>query len=169
MKQALKSQDVVLALKLAGERRDWRIADLADAIHVSASVVSGGLKRLAVSRLYNPRDKRVMRRPLLEFLVHGLPYVFPAQLGLPAVGMPTAFSAAPLADSLFAGGDVAIWSSSHASTRGRVVEPLYPSAPDAAAADAVLYGSLALVDALRIGRARERALAAQALAKRLLS
>ena len=169
MKQRLKPQDIVLALELAGERRDWRVADLAAAVRISPSEVSDGLRRLAFARLYNPRDKRVMRRPLFDFLRHGLPYVFPARLGVAGVGMPTAHSAGPLAGMLFAGEDAAIWASSHGVTRGRVVEPLYPTAPDAAAADPVLYRNLALVDALRVGKARERELAERELEECLLS
>lgn len=169
MRQRLKAHDIALALKLAGAPREWNGVELAKAIRLSASEVSHGLRRLAFSRLYNPRDKRVMRRPLLEFLVHGLPYVFPAHLGIPGVGMPTAFSAAPIAGRLFAGDEAAVWASAKGSTRGRIVEPLYPSAPEAAALDAELYRDLALVDALRVGNARERGLAARALRKRMLS
>ena len=41
--------------------------------------------------------------------------------------------------------------------------PLYPSAPKAARKDPKLYELLALVDMLRLGRARERAMAEQQL------
>jgi hypothetical protein len=49
------------------------------------------------------------------------------------------------------------------------LEPLYPSAVDAARRDPVLYECLALVDAIRVGRARERALAVDLLRKRIHS
>jgi len=49
------------------------------------------------------------------------------------------------------------------------VQPLYSSVPGAAARDAELYALLAWVDALRIGRARERNLAAKELAERLIA
>jgi hypothetical protein len=51
--------------------------------------------------------------------------------------------------------------------RGQTPTPLYPGAPSLAATAADLYGLLALVDALRIGRARERALATSQLRERL--
>jgi hypothetical protein len=50
---------------------------------------------------------------------------------------------------------------------GRAVAPLYRSAPLAAAEDPRLHELLALVDALRVGRARERTLAREELDRRL--
>jgi len=47
------------------------------------------------------------------------------------------------------------------------VQPLHPGVPGAAQRDPVLYDLLALVDALRIGRARERALAEKEIGQRL--
>ena len=45
--------------------------------------------------------------------------------------------------------------------------PLYPGAVEAALMDEELHALLALTDALRVGRTRERAEAAKELAKRL--
>jgi len=45
--------------------------------------------------------------------------------------------------------------------------PLYPSVPEAANKDEKLYELLALADALRVGRAREKELAIVELKKRL--
>jgi len=47
------------------------------------------------------------------------------------------------------------------------IEPLYNSVPAAAKSDSLLYEYLALVDALRIGRARERRFAEEELKHRL--
>ena len=47
--------------------------------------------------------------------------------------------------------------------------PLYASAPKAATDDSALYELLAIVDALRLGGARERSVAADILRKRLSS
>jgi hypothetical protein len=76
--------------------------------------------------------------------------------------MPTAFSVGSLADQLRLGDeDRVVWlaAGAAATARGRVIDPLYPSAPLAAAEDPKLHELLALADTLRIGRARERALA----------
>lgn len=170
----LKPQDVVVALKLAaGAGAPWTQPNLARSLHLSASEVNHGLKRLAACHLYNPRERRVVRASLEEFLVSGLRYVFPAQLGRIAEGMPTSISgSAALSAKLLVGDeDHVVWpaESRLGRVRGRVVAPLYRKVPLAAAEDPVLHEYLALVDALRVGRARERALAKEELTRRLAS
>lgn len=51
--------------------------------------------------------------------------------------------------------------------RGIAVQPLYKSVPMAAKKDKRLYEYLALVDAIRGGRARERSKAIEILSQRL--
>jgi hypothetical protein len=51
----------------------------------------------------------------------------------------------------------------HGPVRGRAVSPIHPLAPAAAARDPRLHRMLALVDTFRVGRARERAIAAREL------
>ncbi len=168
----LKPQDVVLALKLAAlGSAGWTQPELARSLHFSVGEVNHGLKRLAACHLFNAHERRVVRAGLQEFLVSGLRYVFPTQLGLFGEGMPTAFSIGPLAEKLRMGDDDrVVWATGKASgVRGRVITPLYPTAPLAAAEDSALYEYLALADTMRIGRARERALAKEELSKRLLS
>jgi hypothetical protein len=60
-----------------------------------------------------------------------------------------------------------VWPHPEGDVRGESLEPLYPSAVDAARRDSKLYECLALVDALRVGRAREKSLAIDLLARRL--
>ena len=167
----LKPQDIVLALKIVAlGLTEWTQQGIARALHMSAGEVNHGLKRLAACHLYVATERRVVRASLLELLVSGLRYVFPAELGLIGEGMPTAFSVAPLAEKLRLGDeDRVVWLASGpaATARGRVIDPLYPSAPLAAAEDPKLHDLLALADALRVGRARERSLARTELEKRL--
>jgi hypothetical protein len=169
----LKPQDVVIALKLvASASSSWKQPELAKALHMSASEVNHGLKRLAACHLYNVRERRVVRASLLEFLVSGLRYVFPAQLGLVGEGMPTSVGASILKEKVRLGEeDMLVWLTADRANavRGRVVAPLYKNVPFAAAEDPALHDYLALADALRVGRARERALAKDELTKRLSS
>jgi hypothetical protein len=171
MEMRLKPQDVVLALKLIAQASsEWTQPQLARSLHLSAGEVNHGLKRLAACHLFNVRERRIIRAGLREFLVAGLRYVFPTQLGLFGEGMPTAFSVGPLADKLRLGeDDIVVWpmTGKAARARGRVIDPLYRTAPLAAAEDPVLHEYLALADTLRIGRARERALAREELTRRL--
>jgi len=61
-----------------------------------------------------------------------------------------------------------VWPYAEGAIRGEEFEPLYPSVPFAAQRDPKLYELLALVDAIRDGRARERSLAAKELESRLI-
>jgi hypothetical protein len=60
-----------------------------------------------------------------------------------------------------------VWPDPEGEVRGVGFEPLCKSAPKAARKDPVLYELLALVDALRDGRARERPIAERELSTRL--
>ena len=135
---------------------------------MSASEVHASVQRAAKSGLVRLDDREPNRRALLEFLVHGLKYVFPAERGAMTRGMATAHATAPLAKSFSAGIEPPpVWPDPEGDVRGEAIEPLYRSAPAAARADAKLYEWLALVDAVRAGRARERELAVKELERRL--
>ena len=60
-----------------------------------------------------------------------------------------------------------VWPHAEGSVRGIALIPLYPSVPAAAVRSPALYEYLALFDALRMGSARERALAEQLFEERL--
>ena len=171
MPHQLKPQDVMLALKLVTKGpAAWTQPGLAGELHMSAAEVNHGLKRLAACQLYLPGERRVMRANLRELLAFGLRFVFPAQLGGEVSGLPTAHSAAPLVERLRAEpGDAYVWPAAvkGRAIPGRAVTPLYRSAPLAAAKDPNLHELLALVDALRVGRVRERAIAREELDRRL--
>jgi hypothetical protein len=62
-----------------------------------------------------------------------------------------------------------VWPSPDGPVRGAAFEPLYPSVPEAAKRDSCLYELLALIDAIRDGRVRERKLAEKELVTRLRS
>ncbi|MDT8445205.1 MAG: hypothetical protein RQ722_12995, partial [Desulfuromonadales bacterium] len=60
-----------------------------------------------------------------------------------------------------------VWPHPEGEVRGYEFSPLYKSVPDAALMDKELYAILALLDAIRDGRARERELAIKELKSRL--
>lgn len=168
---ALRSQDVVVLLKLAlaGEKRPPYLL-MAQDLHMYPSEVYTSIKRTRASQLVQGSElhDRLNRTALLEFPVHGLRYAFPAERGTVARGMPTAYAAPPLSSS-FATGDEPppVWPYAQGAVRGYALKPLHKNVPQAALGDPALYELLALVDALRDGRSRERALAASELKKRL--
>lgn len=107
--------------------------------------------------------------PAREFIQFGVPYAFPADVVPKARGIPTGFSAPPLRHHLPADGHPLVWASQLGASVGVGVGPLVPAAPDISFRDPDLYRLLALVDALRVGDAREREIARALIAESLLA
>jgi hypothetical protein len=104
---------------------------------LSASEVHAALKRLAASRLIS--NDLNEGRPLLESV-----------------------------EEFHGGSDLPpVWPSPDGEHRGVSLEPLYKTVPIAARRDPILYEILALLDALRDGRAREKRFAEKQLISRL--
>ena len=153
----LKGQDiVVLAAIMGGQRQGASYAQLGAHACLSASEAHAAVKRLQTASLIGP-DRHVLKRNVLEFLIHGIQYAFPFRsTGVMAKGMPTSY-AAPVADGAFAvAGMCPIWRSPSGHMTGLAFEPLYATVPKAAAKDRELYDRLAVIDMLRGGRLRER-------------
>lgn len=136
---------------------------------MSVSEVHQALGRAAECDLLDARQKAPKVRNLEEFLIHGVRYAFPAKKGSIVRGIPTAYAASPFNSQLVESTSAhpPVWPDPCGEVRGYAIEPLYKSAPQAALADQSLYELLALIDALRIGKARERNLAAKILHGRL--
>jgi hypothetical protein len=136
---------------------------------LSASEVHAALKRLAVSRLISDdlNEGRPLLEPVEEFLLHGVKYMFPPKRGEVTRGMLTSYAAPPLSLGIVGSDLPPVWPSPDGRHRGVGLEPLYRTVPIAASRDPHLYEILALLDALRDGRARERRLAEEHLVSRL--
>ena len=165
----LKPQDIVILLKLVAiGDQPWSFSSLANELAISASEVHSGIKRATASRLFDINRRVPILRSLLEFLVHGAKYVFPPESGRLTRGMPTSYAAPPLNSLIVQTDDPPpVWPTPDGNVRGYEFVPLYRSVPKAATGDNALYELLALVDAIRDGRARERELAVKELTKRL--
>jgi hypothetical protein len=145
-------------------RESWLAKDLAAALHLSPAEVSNSLSRSVLAGLLDGTKRKVVRASLLDFLRHGLPHVYPVRPGGLVRGVPTAHSAPALRDR-FLSDETYVWPSAKGNAQGQAIAPLYPGVPEAALEDDRLYAMLALSDALRVGRARERAEAVKELAK----
>lgn len=167
--QGIKPQDILILLKLCLWRdREWRHVDLAIELGLSQTEISFALERCRHSGFMDSAKKRVLRSALIEFLEYGLKYVYPVQAGAICQGIPTAHSAPPLASRILsAPDDQYVWPWAEGKMRGQAIAPLYDSVPFAAQRDPDLYELLALVDALRVGRARERNIAIEQLEIRI--
>ncbi len=142
---------------------------LAADLHLSSSEVHASFKRARLSGLFaHDKPKSVNRSALIEFLEHGLRYAFPAQRGDFTRGIPTAYAAEPLKRFLQQSIDPPpVWPHVNGKVRGYSFAPLYKHAPAAALQDKGFYELLALVDAVRDGRIRERNLAMNELRTRI--
>ncbi len=187
----MKGQDVAVLLKLASLEDDakdrghdsppaglaagedpYSVRALEAALGISKTEISASLKRSIASGLAIKDRKtgrpKPSRRHLREFIIHGLKFVFPAKPGAMQRGLPTAFAAPVLRESLHSAGSlIYVWPYAPAKEMGQSVEPLFKSVPEACKTDSRLYAFLALVDAIRIGNQRESMHAADLLAQRL--
>ena len=173
----MKAQDILIILKIQclcdraddGIPPSWSQRQLAEATEVSLSQVNAACRRLEQVGLLSPGKHQIVRSSLLKFLVHGLEYVFPVQMGQVTRGMPTGYAADPLKSEFFSSEEelVPVWPDARGSVRGLSFKPIHKSAPIAARKDQRLYEYLVLIDAIRGGRARERAKAIEILTRRL--
>lgn len=111
----LKPQDVLVLLKIvvlenAPAKPLWKLETLKETLSLSLSEVHAALGRARAARLLTS-DRRVDRRALEEFAIHGAKYAFPAALGAPTRGVPTAHAAPAFRDLFVAGEEAAqpVW------------------------------------------------------------
>ena len=161
----LKPQDIAVALQLA-LTPGVTYAALAAATGLSQGEVHNAVRRLRGARLVLTDIAQVHGTALLEFLGAGVPYAFPAEAGAESRGVPTSHAAGVLGGE-FSSAEPLVWPSVEGRVRGASVVPLYDGAAATAARNPALYELLALVDAVRLGRARERTRAKQVLRDRI--
>ncbi len=153
----IKKQDIVLLAKLLiSADTTSTYAGLGRALHISPSEIHAASRRLRQAQLLSP-DGHPIRSSALEFLIHGFKYVFPAEYRPRLTrGIPTAH-AAPVAAGVFTQDDerIPVWPSPLGTRKGHGIEPLYPTVVDMVEDDSGLYALLALLDMIRMGKARE--------------
>ena len=167
----LKPQDIAVVFKYTLlQDQHPTLEQIAQSLGTTPSNVLLSVRRSVAAKLLeqpNTRTLKPIRRHILEFLVHGVRYVFYAKRGELTRGMPTAFAAEPLKQHIVQNTTPPVWADANGTAYGSSLEPLWKNAPFAAAQDEKLYQLLALVDALRDGKIRERKLAGEFLEKRL--
>lgn len=164
----MRPQDVLILLKIAAKGdRSWYMKDLSVELGISASEVSESIHRSVFAGLLAQDKTRLMRTAVMEFLEHGFRYVYPQRPGALVRGIPTAHAAKPLSEHILSE-EAYVLPYGKGTIRGQAIKPLHPNLAEACLKDADFYELVALSDALRVGRARERQLAVQELKKRLL-
>jgi hypothetical protein len=165
----MKPQDILILLKLIviGKQR-WVYDDLASELFMSKSEVHAGIGRATEARLIDLQiSRQPLRRAFLEFLIHGVKYVYPPKRGTDILGIPTAYAAPPLSKLVPVRNPPPVWPSSSGWVKGFQFSPLYKSVPQAAMRDSRLYELLTLLDAIRDNHAKEQQLAAKELTARI--
>ena len=168
MKQeALQPVDVLVCLKLSlPGNSDKSFKQLEEETGIHSATLHRAVGRAQDAGLLNS-ERKVYSSRLLGFLRNGVRHAFYVKRGSLARGMPTAYAAPPLDALMTPSREIPVWPDAKGEARGFAVVPLHPDAPTAARKDAELYELLALVDALRIGNARETKLAADLLEEHL--
>lgn len=187
MRQIMKSQDIFILLKLVSLNQQELSSDgddnglfvdcysargLAVVLGVSKTEVNASINRsisvgmAVIDRKSN--NPKANRKALLEFIIYGLKYVFPAQPMEISRGVPTAFAAPVLQGELMSAGEyIYVWPDAEGKAKGQSIKPLFKSVPVAVQKDPLLYEYLALVDAIRLGNPREAKVAISGLKERL--
>ncbi|QXH48843.1 hypothetical protein KSS93_03045 [Pseudomonas xanthosomatis] len=154
-------------------RDSYSVRALQASLGISKTEIAAALKRCQQIGLLrtdpNSLLPRVNSKALLGFIEHGLRYVFPVKPAEIVRGIPTGFSAPVLQDKLMSGGDlIQVWPDAYGNRKGQSITPLFRTVPGAVKKDPRLYEYLALVDAIRLGNAREANLANELLRSKVL-
>lgn len=165
----LSANDIVVLVRLAARPEEWTFRSLGAELGLDPAALHRSVARLEESQLLDGERKPV-RGNVEEFLVHGLRYVFPGELGPLSRGTATAWGAEPLVRLIAGGGEPApVWPLAEGTERGPVLQPIAEAVPKLAAGHSDLREWFSLLDAVRVGRARERKLAAELLRERIWS
>lgn len=158
--EVLRPVDVAVALVLVRSPGQG-YEPLSEILGISLSTAHQAVQRLKAAGLVG-ENRHAHKKALAEFLSHGIRYAFFAEPGPEVRGVPTAHAGPPLAEEIVAE-DKYVWPSARGEVRGAAIPPLYDGAPELTERAPELYRALTLVDALRVGRARERELAREKL------
>ncbi len=159
----MRPQDIVILLKIVLRNgHNWTGKEIAAQLQISASEVSESLNRSVLAGLLMNDKRKVLKNALFEFIAYGLQYVFPTRPGAMVRGIPTSHSAFPLKNHINSD-EVFVWAFTKGTVRGQSIETLYEKQAIACQADTELYEVLTLIDAIRIGRVREKTIALELL------
>lgn len=168
---ALRPLDLILTAYLALSKTEFTILGASRELGVVPSQIHAALKRAQAARLITSRASgsiAAQRGALEEFVLHGVRYAFPVRTGGPAQGVPTAFAGPSLRRVVAQENQILpVWPHPDGQVRGYALYPLHPLAPGLVTSNPALHDLLTLIDALRIGAARERKLATEAISRAL--
>lgn len=176
----MKSLDIVILFKLVSlhamqERNNSNIFGDEDEAHFSVrsmeryTGISKSQVSLSFNRMYDVGlakigsdmgNPKVNKQALLEFIVYGIRYVFPAKPGILTRGIATSIGAPVFQNLVQTSGELMpVWPDAQGKQKGLSVEPLHKNIRQAIENDDLMYDLLALTDAIRIEQPRVRNIA----------
>lgn len=168
MTSMLNGTDVLVLVWLTAHPGPWTFRSVGRDMGMDIAALHRSVGRLKGAKLLDS-NRQPNRANVEEFLLHGVSYVIPGNLGAEGRGIPTAWGVEPLRDALAGNGPSPVWPSPAGTSRGPVLEPVSEAAVALASSHPEMSQWLGLVDAIRVGRARERELAASELRRRIWS
>lgn len=163
----MRPQDIVILLKILTTDNQWQYRDIAADLAVSISEISESLHRSHIAGLIDESRRKVHRQSLMEFIEHGLHYVFPQLPGTIVTGLPTGHSH-PFFKNKFSVEIEYVWPDVNGTTRGLAINPLYKGVTSAVKKDEQLYKLLSCIDVIRMGKVREKKIAIKELSRFIL-
>jgi hypothetical protein len=167
----LKPQDLLVALKVCvNSDREFLLSTLGEELQMVISAVHGSIRRCEQAQLLSRASGsiRAVRPYLAEFVIHGARFAFPGMQGSMTRGMATSIAGPSLRQHFdLSNAILPVWPDAQGDTRGPSLTPLHHTTVAASRLDEKLFDVLTMLDALRIGAARERELASTMLLERL--
>ncbi len=92
----MRPHDIVILLKIVSKgSNNFHLKDIAQELYISPGEISESIHRSTLAGFISG-NMQIMKSAFMEFLVHGLKYVFPQKPGEIVRGIGTAHSAQPL-------------------------------------------------------------------------
>jgi hypothetical protein len=165
----MRPQDIAVIIKIISmENQPWQLSMLSNSLVISISEISESLNRSKLAKLIDYDKKKINRQNLLEFLEHGIKYVFPLHPGSLVRGIPTAHSHPVLKDNFISEMNY-VWPDPKGEIIGLSIEPLYPKQIEAVKDNPLFYKLMSLIDIVRVGKTREIKFAVDELKKEILN
>lgn len=165
----MRPQDIAILMKIISMgNQTWQLSMLSNSLSISISEISESLNRSKLAKFIDYEKKKVNRQNLMEFLEHGIKYVFPQQPGSMVRGIATAHSH-PFLKEYFISEMNYVWPDSKGEIIGLSIEPLYPKQIQAVKDNPDFYKLMSLIDVIRVGKVREIKFAIEELKKQLLN
>jgi len=185
----MKSQDIVILFKLVSlharqvKDRTSLFGDEDEALFSVRSLerytgISKTQVSLSLNRMYDVGlakigsdmgNPKVNKQALLEFIVYGIRYVFPAKMGELTRGIATSIAAPVLSQHVKSSGElIPVWPVAKGKEKGLAVRPLHANVMQSIKGDDLMYDLLALTDAIRIEQVRTKKIAIDLLSELLM-